>query len=187
MISAPFSTPKASRCAPGITARCRSWNSSTCRRRRARRSRCYIARRRHRRAGRRARQGARGVRLMDLKELYRDVILDHNKSPRTVRPARARRLVAPTGTIRCAAIGCTSRCASKATASRDMRFEGKGCAISVASASLMCEAVKGKRARRDRAPVQRSARSCSPNTTRRSRRISANSPRCPACASFRCA
>ena len=27
----------------------------------------------------------------------------------------------------------------------DLRFEGKGCAISVASASLMCEAVKGKR------------------------------------------
>jgi nitrogen fixation NifU-like protein len=27
----------------------------------------------------------------------------------------------------------------------DLRFDGKGCAISVASASLMCEAVKGKR------------------------------------------
>ena len=27
-------------------------------------------------------QGARGVRLMDLKDLYRDVILDHNKTPR---------------------------------------------------------------------------------------------------------
>ena len=26
----------------------------------------------------------------------------------------------------------------------DLRFDGKGCAISVASASLMCEAVKGK-------------------------------------------
>ena len=31
---------------------------------------------------RRARQGARGIRLMDLKDLYREVILDHNKSPR---------------------------------------------------------------------------------------------------------
>ena len=48
-------------------------------------------------------------------------------------------------TIRCAAIDCTSPCGLTATGSSDLRFEGKGCAISVASASLMCEAVKGKR------------------------------------------
>ena len=61
----------------------------------------------HRRAGRRAGQGARGVRLMDLKDLYRDVILDHNKQPAQLRPARSGRLRTPTATIRCAATACT--------------------------------------------------------------------------------
>ena len=70
---------------------------------------------------------------MDLKDLYRDVILDHNRSPRMfgrLDPADS------------SADGHNPLCGDRLS---DLRFEGKGCAISVASASMMCEAVKGKR------------------------------------------
>jgi nitrogen fixation NifU-like protein len=81
---------------------------------------------------------------MDLKDLYREVILDHNRSPRlfgTLDPADA------------AADGHNPLCGDRLHVTvrldgdvvSDLRFDGKGCAISVASASLMCEAVKGKR------------------------------------------
>jgi nitrogen fixation NifU-like protein len=80
---------------------------------------------------------------MDLKELYRDVILDHNKRPRNfgkLDPADTR------------ADGHNPLCGDRLTVFlrmdgdrvEDIRFEGKGCAISTASASLMTEAIKGK-------------------------------------------
>ncbi len=80
---------------------------------------------------------------MDLKELYRDVILDHNRQPRNfgrLDPADA------------AADGHNPLCGDRlhitvrkdAARLNDLRFDGQGCAISVASASLMSEAVKGK-------------------------------------------
>jgi nitrogen fixation NifU-like protein len=80
---------------------------------------------------------------MDLKELYRDVILDHNKHPRNfgrIEPSDAH------------ADGHNPLCGDRLTVFlrmegnriADIRFEGKGCAISTASASLMTEAVKGK-------------------------------------------
>jgi nitrogen fixation NifU-like protein len=80
---------------------------------------------------------------MDLKELYRDVILDHNKKPRNFG-----RLEAADGH----AEGHNPLCGDRLSLSvrmngeriEDIRFEGKGCAISTASASLMTEAVKGK-------------------------------------------
>ncbi len=80
---------------------------------------------------------------MDLKELYRDVILDHNKRPRNFG-----RLEPPAHAAR----GHNPLCGDQLTVYalldgeqlRDLRFEGAGCAISVASASLMSEAVKGK-------------------------------------------
>ncbi len=86
---------------------------------------------------------------MDLKELYRDVILDHNKRPRNfgrIEPSDSH------------ADGHNPLCGDRLTVwlrlkddrIEDIRFEGKGCAISTASASLMTEAVKGK----DRAAVQ---------------------------------
>ena len=86
---------------------------------------------------------------MDLKELYRDVILDHNKRPRNfgrIEPADSH------------AEGHNPLCGDRLTVwlrlkgdrIEDVRFEGKGCAISTASASLMTEAVKGK----DRQTVQ---------------------------------
>jgi nitrogen fixation NifU-like protein len=79
---------------------------------------------------------------MELKELYRDVILDHNRSPRNfgrLEPADAQ------------AAGHNPLCGDKLNVTlrlqgdrvADLRFEGQGCAISTASASLMTEAVKG--------------------------------------------
>jgi nitrogen fixation protein NifU and related proteins len=86
---------------------------------------------------------------MDLKELYRDVILDHNRRPRNfgrIEPSDSH------------AEGHNPLCGDRLTVwlrlkddhIEDIRFEGRGCAISTASASLMTEAVKGK----DRATVQ---------------------------------
>ena len=79
---------------------------------------------------------------MDLKELYRDVILDHNRRPRNfgrIEPCDSH------------AEGHNPLCGDRLTVwlrlkngrIEDIRFEGKGCAISTASASLMTEAVKG--------------------------------------------
>ncbi len=46
--------------------------------------------------------------------------------------------------IRCAATASTLRLKLAGDRIEDIRFEGQGCAISTASASLMTEAVKGK-------------------------------------------
>lgn len=80
---------------------------------------------------------------MDLKDLYRDVILDHNKRPRNfgtlaTPPAHEARGANPL-------CGDTLRVWVELDGDRvkDVKFEGKGCAISVASASLMTEAVLG--------------------------------------------
>lgn len=86
---------------------------------------------------------------MDLKDLYRDVILDHNRQPRNFG-----QLEGADGR----AEGHNPLCGDRLSLSvrldgeriADIRFEGKGCAISTASASLMTEAVKGK----DRGQVQ---------------------------------
>lgn len=80
---------------------------------------------------------------MDLADLYRDVILDHNRSPRNFRR------VEPCNR---SAQGFNPLCGDKLTVYidlqdsriRDIAFEGSGCAISVASSSLMTEAVKGQ-------------------------------------------
>jgi nitrogen fixation protein NifU and related proteins len=86
---------------------------------------------------------------MELKDLYRDVILDHNKRPRNFG-----QLENPDAR----ADGHNPLCGDRLTLSlkmngdrvEDVRFEGKGCAISTASASLMTEAIKGK----DRATIE---------------------------------
>ena len=80
--------------------------------------------------------------MNDLKDLYREVILDHNRSPRNFgRIEDADRVVN----------GVNPLCGDKLTLYlkldgdriTDARFEGSGCAISVASSSLMTERVKG--------------------------------------------
>jgi nitrogen fixation NifU-like protein len=80
---------------------------------------------------------------MDLADLYRDVIVDHNRSPRNRGrlPGASRH-----------ADGDNPLCGDRLHLDvdfdgdliRDLRFEGSGCAISTASASLMSEAVKGR-------------------------------------------
>ncbi len=80
---------------------------------------------------------------MDLADLYRDVIVDHNRRPRN-------RGALPTATHR--AEGNNPLCGDQLRVFLEMkddrigelRFEGTGCAISTASASLMSEAVRGR-------------------------------------------
>jgi nitrogen fixation protein NifU and related proteins len=80
---------------------------------------------------------------MELNDLYRDVILDHNRRPRNFGG-----LDAADASIE----GFNPMCGDRLTLRlkltddtiSDIRFEGQGCAISTASASMMTEAVKGK-------------------------------------------
>src|SRR5437879_3612359 len=81
--------------------------------------------------------------MADLRDLYQEVILDHTRRPRNFG-----RLA---GANRCAE-GFNPLCGDNVTVYlklvdsviEDARFEGNGCAISTASASLMTEALKGK-------------------------------------------
>ena len=80
---------------------------------------------------------------MELNDLYRDVILDHNRHPRNfgmLEPADA----SVEGFNPLCGDRLTVRLKMAGDAIADIRFEGQGCAISTASASLMTEAVKGK-------------------------------------------
>ena len=81
--------------------------------------------------------------MSDLRELYQEVILDHNKHPRNF------------GEIEGAdrhAEGYNPLCGDRLTVYLNLEkdviievaFQGSGCAISKASASLMTDAVKGK-------------------------------------------
>jgi nitrogen fixation protein NifU and related proteins len=80
---------------------------------------------------------------MDLKELYRDVILDHNRHPRNFGPLAAASHHAEGNNPLCGdRLSLSLRLDGDRIA--EIRFEGSGCAISTASASLMTEAVKGK-------------------------------------------
>ena len=80
---------------------------------------------------------------MDLKELYRDVILDHNRQPRNFGPLEGANHHAEGNNPLC---GDRLSLAVRLNGERieDIRFEGRGCAISTASASLMTESLKGK-------------------------------------------
>src|SRR6202051_4413774 len=80
---------------------------------------------------------------MELIDLYRDVILDHNRRPRNFGVLE---------TADASVEGFNPMCGDRLTVRvkmagdeiSDIRFEGQGGAISTASASLMTEAVKGK-------------------------------------------
>lgn len=83
--------------------------------------------------------------MSDLRDLYQEVILDHNREPRNFCcPPDANR----------EARGDNPLCGDKVTiyltledgVVKDIGFQGRGCAISVASASLMTEMIKGKTA-----------------------------------------
>ena len=99
---------------------------------------------------------------MDLKELYRDVILDHNRQPRNFGQLEAPDSRAEGHNPLC---GDRLSLAVRLNGERieDIRFEGRGCAISTASASLMTEAVEmahprpSKRMSSMRSPFRRTA------------------------------
>ena len=81
--------------------------------------------------------------MTELRELYQEVILEHNKAPRNYRR--------PDET-NCSAEGYNPLCGDHFTifldvegdTIRDIGFLGSGCAISKASASMMTQSVKGK-------------------------------------------
>jgi nitrogen fixation NifU-like protein len=80
--------------------------------------------------------------VSDAAELYQEVLLDHNRAPRNFgRLAGANRTAAGDNPL------CGDRVVIDLEVAegtvREVRFEGSGCAISTASASLMTEAVKG--------------------------------------------
>jgi nitrogen fixation NifU-like protein len=81
--------------------------------------------------------------MSDLRELYQDVILEHSKSPRNFRQLKSANHKAE---------GYNPLCGDHFTvyldlegdSIRDISFDGSGCAISKASASMMTQSVKGK-------------------------------------------
>jgi len=81
--------------------------------------------------------------MSDLRELYQELILDHTRKPRNFR-----RLEGATRKVD----GFNPLCGDRVTVYldleddrvKDISFQGSGCAISTASASVMTESVKGK-------------------------------------------
>ena len=81
--------------------------------------------------------------MTDLRELYQDIILDHGRHPRNFR-----KIEHPTHF----AHGYNPLCGDRVTVYlslegeriTDVAFQGRGCAISTAAASLMTEVLKGK-------------------------------------------
>ena len=81
--------------------------------------------------------------MTDLRELYQEQILDHSRKPRNFGPLPSANLNAN---------GHNPLCCDRATVLvelegdqvKDIHFEGAGCSISTASASMMTESLKGK-------------------------------------------
>jgi nitrogen fixation protein NifU and related proteins len=82
--------------------------------------------------------------MSDLRDLYQEVIFDHYKKPHNYHALAGANHIAH---------GHNRLCGDKLTVYldvegdviRDLSFEGNGCAISTASASLMTDALKGKK------------------------------------------
>ena len=82
---------------------------------------------------------------MNLKELYQEIILDHGKNPRNLRR---------TENFNKEATGYNPLCGDKVhiylklnenKKVEDISFEGSGCAISMASASIMTDLIRGRK------------------------------------------
>jgi nitrogen fixation NifU-like protein len=81
--------------------------------------------------------------MSDLRELYQELIIDHSKRPRNFRVLEAANRKSE---------GYNPLCGDKVTVFlelendrvKNISFQGSGCAISTASASVMTESVKGK-------------------------------------------
>lgn len=83
--------------------------------------------------------------MSDLTDLYQEVILDHNRRPRNFGELAGANRRARGHNPLCGD-DCTIFLALDGDRIEDIRFMGAGCAISKASASLMTEAIKGRRA-----------------------------------------
>ncbi len=81
--------------------------------------------------------------MNDLREIYQEVILDHYRKPRNFHPLEGANQEAK---------GHNPLCGDQVSifleiendSVKDVSFQGAGCAISTASASLMTEAIKGR-------------------------------------------
>jgi len=92
--------------------------------------------------------------MADLNDLYQEVILDHNKRPRNFRVLEAPSHRAEGFNPLCGdQLSLTLRVEGDTIS--DVAFQGSGCAISKASASLMTDAVKGKSLNEAQALFQR--------------------------------
>lgn len=80
---------------------------------------------------------------LDLRELYQEVILDHHKHPRNRGPLEDATASADGHNPLCGDT-VTVHIKTDGEVVDDVRFEGSGCAISTASASMMTEALHGK-------------------------------------------
>ncbi len=79
----------------------------------------------------------------DLRDLYQQVIMDHNKKPRNFRDMDDANHLAHGNNPLCGD-ALVVFVKLNGDVIEDVSFQGSGCAISVASASLMTEAIKGK-------------------------------------------
>ena len=133
----------------------------------------------------------------DLTELYQQVILDHNRRPRNRGRLPTANRVAHGDNPSCGD-QCSVYLQLDGDRIKDISFDGSGCAISMASASLMTTQLKGKTAAEAEALYERLEQEVIPefyarneerstrNSTRssppaRSPGRSATSPRSPAC------
>ena len=81
--------------------------------------------------------------MADLRDLYQEVILEHSKAPRNYREVKGADKKAE---------GFNPLCGDRFTvylqmngdSIQDVGFQGSGCAISKASASMMTQSIKGK-------------------------------------------
>ena len=81
---------------------------------------------------------------MDLKQLYQDIILEHGKSPRNFGKCDKYTHEAKGHNPLCGDKVHVYLKLNKDGQVNDLTFEGSGCAISIASTSIMTELVKGK-------------------------------------------
>ena len=82
--------------------------------------------------------------MSELRELYQSVILDHNKKPRNFGVVEGANRSADGHNPLCGDVIHLTARVDEDGLIEDLRFEGQGCAISTASASLMTQAVKGR-------------------------------------------
>ncbi|HXU20770.1 MAG TPA: SUF system NifU family Fe-S cluster assembly protein [Verrucomicrobiae bacterium] len=81
--------------------------------------------------------------MSELRDLYQDVILEHSKAPRNYRELPAANHKAEGFNPLCGD-RFTIYVTTEGDSIRDITFQGSGCAISKASASMMTQSLKGK-------------------------------------------